>query len=270
MKIGYQGEKGAYSEQAVKMRFGSDDALEAVSYATFAEVFEAVSLGTVEKGVVPIENFIAGSINQTYDLLLDHDLFIVGEIFLPIEHCLIGKKGSEVKKVYSHPQALAQCEEFIRNKGYEPRAASDTAGSVKIVKERGRDDEAAIASESAAEIYGLDVLEKGISTVKNNVTRFIVISKKECDKLEGDVKSSLVFAARHIPAALYKCLGGFATNTVNLEKLESRPIRGEHGNYLFYLDFAGGKDDVDVREALAELDFFTESVKFLGSYPKGK
>ena len=270
LKIGYQGEPGAYSEHAIISKFGEDTELK--NFNTFTAVFRAVESGNIDLGVVPIENFMAGSINKTYDLLLQHNLFITGEVFLKIHHCLIGTKDSTldgIKRVYSHPQALEQCAEFLDKHEFEYFATNDTAGSVRKLKENPDPEEAAIASKRAAEHYGLKVLKEGIETAKNNVTRFIIISKEEAHP-DDDCKSSLVFAVRDIPAALYKCLGGFATNSINLVKLESRPARDNHGKYMFYLDFEGSKDNTGVKNALQELEFFTEHVKFLGSYPAGK
>ncbi|MFC1696809.1 prephenate dehydratase [Nanoarchaeota archaeon] len=281
LKIGFQGERGAFSEQAIIKHFGKkidvgnvseDSEVSAVPHYSFQDVFENLRDGKIDLGVVPIENFMAGSINQTYDLLLEHKVFIIGEIYLRIKFCLIGKEGmkiSEVKRVVSHPQGIAQCDEFIRKHKFEAVTTYDTAGSVKEVKENNNEGEAAIAPEIAADIYGMNVIASGIETVKNNTTRFIIISKEE-KVVDENCKSSLVFAVKDIPAALYKCLGGFANNNVNLTKLESRPVRGEHGKYLFYLDFEGSKNDESVQNALEELKSFTVFIKFLGTYEKGK
>ena len=268
MRVAYQGERGAYSEIACYDFFGSEVA--AVPLLTLDHVFRAVTDGSVEMGIVPIENTYAGTITKTYDLLLSHDLFIVGETYQQIVHCLLANPETSlegIRRVYSHPQALEQCEAFLEKLGAEPLPAHDTAGAARMVRERGQPEEAVIAHEACAEIYGLRVLKKSIQTHAQNTTRFVVISRKHL-KATKDVKTSLVFATKHIPAALYKCLGGFATHAVNLTKIESRPNRNKESGYLFYLDLEGHPDDTPVKEALKELDFFASFVKMLGSYPR--
>jgi prephenate dehydratase len=248
--------------------FGSE--VMALPFPTLDHVFQAVSDGSAETGMVPIENNYAGTVTKTYDLMLDHDLFIVGEIYQRIVHCLLANPGTSlggISRVYSHPQALEQCESFLMELGAEPLATRDTAGAARLVKERGHGEEAAIAHETCAEIYGLELLKTSIQANAENATRFVVISRKHL-KVTKDVKTSLVFATKHIPAALYKCLGGFATNGVNLTKIESRPNKSEQSGYLFYLDLEGHPEDANVKEALEELDFFASFVKMLGSYPK--
>ncbi|MFX0146036.1 MAG: prephenate dehydratase [Candidatus Hodarchaeota archaeon] len=270
MKVAFQGELGAYSEMACYDFFGSE--VTAVPLPTLDEVFRAVSDGNSEMGIVPIENAYAGTVTKTYDLLLDHDLFIVGETYQQIIHCLLANPGTSLDRicrVYSHPQALEQCESFLMDLGAEPMPTSDTAGAARAVKERGNPGEAAIAHKACAEIYGLDLLKESIQSNTNNATRFVVISRKHL-KVNKDVKTSLVFATRHIPAALYKCLGGFATNGVNLTKIESRPQKTVRPGYLFYLDLEGHPEDTHVKEALKELGYFASFVKMLGSYPEEK
>ncbi|MBW2057904.1 MAG: prephenate dehydratase [Deltaproteobacteria bacterium] len=268
MKVAFQGERGAYSEMACYDFFGTE--VTALPFATLSDVFNAVSDRTAEMGIVPIENTYAGTITKTYELLLAYDLFIVGETYQRIVHCLLANPGAnlrQIRRVYSHPQALEQCERFTTDLGFEPVPVRDTAGGARMVRENGRLDEGAIAHEACANIYGLDLLKKSIETNPKNSTRFVVISRRHL-KVTEDVKTSLVFATRHIPAALYKCLGGFATNGVNLTKIESTPNRNEGAGYLFYLDLDGHPEDTNVREALRELDFFASFVKILGSYPK--
>jgi prephenate dehydratase len=194
--------------------------------------------GNIDLGVVPIENFLAGSIVQTYDLLLEYNFNIVGEIFLQIHHNLIANKGAkfeDIKEVYSHPQALAQCKDFISENNLIVKEAYDTAGSVKTLKKKGDLNKSAIASEVSAEIYEMEILRRNIESIKNNTTRFIVISKDEIKHKNPDEKylTSIIFSVSDVPAALYKCLGGFATNGVNLTKIESRPMKGQIGNYFF-------------------------------------
>jgi prephenate dehydratase len=268
MKVAFQGEHGAYSEMACYDFFGSEVA--AVGLPTLNHVFQAVSDGSAEMGIVPIENTYAGTVTTTYDLLLTHNLFIVGETYQRIVHCLLANPGSSLERisqVYSHPQALEQCESFLTELGAEPLPVRDTAGAARLIKERGSPEEAAIAHEQCASIYGLELLRKSIEANSDNATRFLVISSKHL-KVTKDVKTSLVFGTKHIPAALYKCLSGFATNGVNLTKIESRPHKAEPSQFLFYLDLEGHPEDPNVKEALDELHFFAAFVKLLGSYPK--
>lgn len=268
MKVAFQGERGAYSEMACYDFFGTE--VTALPLATLDHVFLAVSDETAEMGIVPIENTYAGTVTKTYELLLANELFIVGETYQRIVHCLLANPGTSldhIRRVFSHPQALEQCERFLMDLGVEPMPVRDTAGGARMVKENGRAEEAAIAHEACANIYGLDLLKKSIQTNPENATRFVVISRRHL-KVSKDVKTSLVFATRHIPAALYKCLGGFATNGVNLTKIESTPNKNEQSGYLFYLDLDGHPEDANVKEALKELHFFASLVKILGSYPK--
>ena len=267
MKAAFQGEQGAYSEMACYDFFGPE--VDTLSLHGLEDVFQAVSDGLAEMGVVPIENTYAGTITKTYDLLMAHDLFIVGETHQDIVHCLLSIPGTRlehIRRVYSHPQALEQCEAFLSNLGLECIPFHDTAGAARMVKERGSPEEGALAHEACAQLYGLQVLKKSVETNSQNMTRFVIISRRHL-KVTKDVKTSLVFATKHIPAALYKCLGGFATNGVNLTKLESRPHKTEKSGYLFYLDLEGHPEDPNVKEALRELHFFAAFVKMLGSYP---
>ncbi len=268
MKVAFQGERGAYSEMACYDFFGSE--VVALPLHTLDNVFQAVSDGSAEMGIVPIENTYAGTVTKTYDLLLAHDLFIVGETHQRIVHCLLANPGTSlerISRVYSHPQAIEQCESFLIELGVEPLPFRDTAGAARFIKERGYAEEAAIAHEACAQIYGLELLKKSIETNAENATRFVVVSRKHLKATE-DVKTSLVFVTKHIPAALYKCLGGFATNGVNLTKIESRPHKTEKSRYLFYLDLEGHPEDPNVKEAIEELRFFASFVKMLGAYPK--
>lgn len=266
MKVAFQGEHGAYSEQAIFEKFGKVDTLPC---KTFREIFEAVQSGSAELGMVPVQNSTAGSINETYDDMLEFDLPIIGEHYFKVEHCLIGVGPlEEVKEVHSHPQALAQCREFLNGK-YEAVASRDTAGAVKELSISRDASKAAIAGELAAELYGLQILKRDIQTLSNNTTRFWVMAKEAKGKESSAYKTSIVFEVRDIPSALYKCLGGFATNHVNLTKLESRPSHSKQWSYLFYLDMEGHIQDESVQNAMEELKFFTQFVKVLGSYPKG-
>jgi prephenate dehydratase len=268
MKVAFQGERGAYSEMACHHFFGSD--VETLSVPTFEDVFRAVTGGAAEVGVVPVENSYAGTVTKIYDLLLDYDLFIVGETYQRITHSLLGNRGArleQILRVYSHPQAIAQCDTFLAGLNAECQPVLNTAGAAKQVKERGSLEEAAVCHEHCAEIYDLDVLKRSIESNPANRTRFVILSKRHL-KITKNVKTSIVFGTKHIPAALYKCLGGFATNGVNLTKIESRPPKDEKHGFLFYLDLDGHPEDVRVGEALKELQFFASFVKRLGSYPK--
>ena len=272
MKIGYQGIKGAYSELAVYQHFGNN--AEAIGFDISEDVFEALEKKEIDYVVLPFENSIAGSVAINYDLLLKHEAFIIAEVFVKISHCLLANKGSkfkDLKKVYSHPHALEQCREFIRECKFERIPEFDTAGAARIVQERGKRDEAAIASEFCAEIYGLEVLEKNIQTHNNNMTKFFVISTS--DKIHENIKrekTSIAFKTKHYPGALINCLQRLSKNNINLTKLESRPVPEHNWEYVFYADFEGGIDDENVKLALSEMEASSLFLKVLGSYPKGK
>lgn len=268
LKVAFQGEVGAYSEIAVYKYFGTS--VQLIPCRSFSEVFQNVELKKVDYGVMPIENSIEGSVNQVYDLLLTHDLKICGEIILKIEHCLIGNPNAElslIKRVYSHPQALAQCSKFLERLMCEVIPTYDTAGSVKIIKEKCSINEAAIASEKAAEIYGMKILARNISDILDNYTRFVILSNKDAPP-SGNDKTSIIFSVRHVPGALYEALGAFAKREINLTKIESRPTRKKPWEYIFYLDFEGHKTEPKCMEALNELRDKALFVKVLGSYPK--
>lgn len=268
LKVAFQGEKGAFSEEAAFSFFGEN--IETIGYKGFSEVFEAVEKGKVDFGVIPIENTLGGTIGQNYDLLLKSGVKIFGEKVLRVQHCLIAKKGtklSSIKKVYSHWQALAQCREFLKKNKMEGIPTYNTAGSVKLLAEgKLEKDAGVIASERAAKVYQMEILKKGIETHKKNFTRFFVISKKEPPRSEKN-KTSIVFSTLHLPGALFKALEPFAKRKINLTKIESRPIIGKPWEYNFYLDFEGHKDDKNVKEALKELKKYTNFLKILGSYP---
>lgn len=266
VKVAFQGERGAFSEDAVIMFFG-DAELFPVRY--LSDVFAAVQESRVDFGIVPVENSQAGSINETYDLLLSYPLNIFGEINLRISHCLMALPGESlntIKIVYSHPQALAQCEEFLKRLGAEIAPAYDTAGSAKRICEEQLHGYAAVASRRAAQLYHLQILAENIETNVNNYTRFLVISKSKAGPAPKS-KTSLVFGTKNVPGALYACLGVFATRGINLTKLESRPSRTKPWEYIFYVDFEGHISDTLSRQALKELEDKTNFVKVLGSYP---
>ena len=269
MRVAFQGEPGAYSEQAVFNYFG---AVETLPCESFDRVFDSIVLEACDAGLIPIENSLAGSIHQNYDLLLRHDLHITGEYLLRVQHCLIALPGvtkADIKKAISHPQALGQCAAYLRGLGVKPESAYDTAGSVKMLKESGARDTAAVASRRAAEIYEMQILEEGIEDNPENYTRFLVISKTGTTP-EGEAKTSIVFTLKNQPGALFKALSVFALRDIDLTKIESRPLQGQPWEYLFYIDFLGAAHNETVRKALDHLGEYALMLRVLGSYPKFK
>jgi len=253
----------------VKVFFGSQS--QSNPFRSFADVFRAVARGEVEAGLVPVENSQAGSINEVYDLLRQYDLFVTGEIGHPVNHCLLclpGQQLSDIKRVISHPQALAQSDAFLRELNVEVVATYDTAGSAKMVREENLAGVAAIAGAGAAELYELDILARSIQTIKDNYTRFIVLGREPAHRRAGEAKTMLVMATAHQPGSLHKCLGVLAANQINLLKLESRPSRQRIWEYVFYLDFEGHRDDPSVSTALADLASYTTFCKVLGSFAR--
>lgn len=268
-RIAFQGEPGAYGEEAVLRHFGEQT--EPVPCVSFARVFEAVISGETDGGFVPIENSQAGSINDVYDLLRSSKLFLTGELCLPVNHCLIalpGQRLSEIHRVESHPQALAQCDAYLRGLGVEIVAAYDTAGSAKAIREREVMGVAAVASARAADLYGLEILARGIQTVKDNFTRFVAINRNQGEVPSANAKTALLLATSHRPGALYSALGVFATRGINLLKLESRPSREKPWEYVFYLDVEGAADQPPLADALAALAESGAFIEVFGSFPR--
>jgi len=268
VKVAFQGERGAFSEDAAAKLFGSS--IDFSPCIRLKEVFELVSKDRVEFGVVPLENSQAGSINETYDLLLAYPINIFSEVILRVSHCLMalpGQRLADITTIYSHPQALAQCEEFLGKVNVETMPVYDTAGSAKMIKEKKLKNCAAIASKRAADIYGLEILAPEIETSANNYTKFVAISKRKAKPARRN-KTSLVFATEHKPGSLYRILGIFATRNINLTKLESRPSRRKPWEYVFYADFEGHIDGEVYQEAMTELQRETTFIKILGSYPQ--
>jgi prephenate dehydratase len=270
--VAFQGEQGAFSEAAAAALFGETPTLPC---RTLREVFAAVADGRAGAGVVPIENSHAGSIHEAYDLLLEHDLAIVGETALRVDHCLLGLPGQrleEVRQVFSHPQALAQCEEFVRSLGAEAVAVYDTAGGARIVRERGLPGTAAIASERAARLYGLEVLARGIETAPDNTTRFYAVRRGDPAATPPGKRNrtALALALREddAPGALFWCLATLAYWQVNLLKIESRPSRQRRWHYVFYLDLDAHVAEPHCRAALDELARKTTYLRILGSFPR--
>lgn len=269
MRVAFQGVKGAYSELALYQHFGR--AVTSVGLDSFDEVFESVVDGRVDFGFVPVENTIAGTVVENYDLLFSSDIFVVAEVFMKIRHTFLAKKGTsfgDIREAYSHPHALRQCKEFLKKHGIQSRPLYDTAGAAEMVARGERNDCAAIASELCAEIYGMDVLCKDIQTNKTNTTRFFAIVKKE-NRPDDMIceKTSIAFKTRHYPGALVDCLKIFQKQNLNLTKLESRPIPENPWEYVFYTNFEGGADSDIVQQALKELENHAVFVKILGSYP---
>jgi chorismate mutase/prephenate dehydratase len=266
--VAFQGELGAYSESAVYQFFGST--VQTKSCRDFRDVFESVKTQEVQAGVVPVENSLEGSINQNYDLFLKYNLKVYGETIVKVEHCLIvnpGTKLEDVKAVYSHPQALAQCRGFLEKSKWETIPAYDTAGSVKIIKEQKLHSAAAIASQRAAELYNMQILARDIADNHENYTRFLVLSDKDAEPTGKD-KTSIIFTTNHAPGALYHALGEFAKREINLTKIESRPTKQTPWEYNFYLDFEGHRTEKQCTEALKALEKYAAFIKILGSYPK--
>lgn len=269
MRVAFQGEPGAYSEQAVFDYFGK---VKTQPCESFDAAFNAVVSNACEAGLIPIENSLAGSIHQNYDLLLQHDLHITGEYPLRVQHCLIaqpGVKKDEIKQVISHPQALGQCAAYLRKMRVKAEPVYDTAGSVKMLKESGARDTAAIASRRAAEIYEMQILEEGIEDNPENYTRFLAISKTAV-RPEGESKTSIVFTLKNQPGALFKALSVFALRDIDLTKIESRPLQGKPWEYLFYIDFIGATHEDTVSKALDHLSEYALTLRVLGSYERYK
>jgi chorismate mutase/prephenate dehydratase len=268
--VAFQGEIGAYSEEAAFQFFGSS--IQTRPCESLDDAFKAVEQGEARYAVIPVENSLEGSISRSYDLMLESNLSACGEIELRVSHCLIASPDARlesIKKVYSHPQALAQCRNFLKQMGFTLIPTYDTAGSVKMIKEQGITDGAAIASARAAEIYGMKVLVAEIEDNPNNFTRFFVLSQHDSPPTGKD-KTSIVFSLRHKPGALYQVLKAFSIRNINLTKLESRPTRQKPWEYNFYLDFDGHRQDKSSREALAEVEQNSLQMKVVGSYPKAK
>ena len=266
VRIAYQGVSGAFSEQAA-LQVAPE--AQAVGYGTFEEAFAATVRGDAHYAVLPVENSLAGSINQTYDLLTDSVLHVVGEQIVRVHHNLLAKPGvglEDVTRVYSHPQALAQCQDYLRRHHFEAVTDFDTAGAAKLLAENGGEGKAAIASKRAAEAYGLEVLAERIEDRPFNYTRFFVLAEDEARKGAGAHKTSLVLATKHRPGDLVACLEEFPKHCINMTKLESRPRRDKPWSYLFYIDIEGHVDEPQVASALTGLMRKAAFVKFLGSY----
>jgi chorismate mutase/prephenate dehydratase len=268
--VAFQGEIGAYGEEAAFQFFGP--LIQVKPRESLDDVFKVVERGEAQFGVVPIENSLEGSISRVYDLFLDSSLKVCGETELRVSHCLIASPEAQlgsIKRVYSHPQALAQCRAFLKHLDCELIPTYNTAASVKMIKEQGITDGAAVASARAAEIYGMKVIAKEIEDNPNNFTRFFILSKQDSPP-SGEDKTSIVFSVKHKPGTLYEFLRELAGRNINLTKIESRPTRQKPWEYNFYLDFEGHREDKLSREILENLERVSLFVKVLGSYPKAR
>ncbi|GJL85579.1 MAG: prephenate dehydratase [Micavibrio sp.] len=267
--IAFQGELGAYSDLACRTVFKG---LNTLPCETFHDAFQAVQQGKADLAMIPVDNTIAGRVADVHHLMPGSDLFIIGEFFLPVRHMLLGVKGAKkegLKYIHSHVHALPQCRKHTQSLGLQAHVHADTAGAAKEVAERDEKEHAAIASSLAAEIYGLDILEEDIQDEGHNTTRFMILSPEPQipEYEEGiDVITSVVFEVRNIPAALYKSLGGFATNNVNMLKLESY-VDPQFQAASFYADVEGHPESKPLQLALEELGFYAKDVKYLGTYP---
>ena len=268
-KIAFQGDYGANSDMACRDMFPS---MEPLPCQTFEDAFTAVDNGEADLAMIPIENTIAGRVADIHHLLPESQLHIVGEYFMPIRFQLMvlpGTKKEDIRTVHSHIHALGQCRKIVRANGWKPVVAGDTAGAAKLVQEIGDRSMAALAPRLAADLYGLDIIAENVEDTENNVTRFVILSRDEvwAEHDDGEkIVTTFVFNVRNIPAALYKALGGFATNGINMTKLESYQLGGKFVATQFYADIEGHPSDAPVRRALEELRFFSEKVRILGVY----
>ena len=265
--VAFQGVKGAYSESAIYQFFGPET--ETLSCKSLEGIFEAVETGRAERGLLPVENALAGSVPRAYELLMERDLRIRAEVIIRIQHTLMaapGVKMRDLKRVRSTLQSLNQCEEFINRSNLEQIPAFDTASSARDLAENPEPALGVIASKLAAQIYKLDILQEAIEDAPFNYTRFFVLGDEDPPRAQRS-KTSLIFSARHLPGSLYNCLGEFAERNINLTKIESRPRRNRPWQYLFYLDFEGHWQDPAAEAALLGLLRRAGFVKMLGSYP---
>ncbi len=268
LPIAFQGEPGAFSEAAALEHFGAGSTT--LPCETFDDVFSMVENGQAAGGLIAIENSLAGSIHHNYDLLLEHRLWITGEHYLRVRHCLIANPGvrmADLRRVISHPQALAQCSGYLRSHHLPAEAFYDTAGSVKHLKETGASDTAGIASRRAAQVYRMQILEEGIEDNQANFTRFLVISREPLEPGEN-AKTTIVFTLKNEPGSLFKALSVFALRDIDLTKIESRPLVGRPWEYLFYIDLLGAMSQPAITHALANLEEYAASLRVLGSYPR--
>jgi prephenate dehydratase len=270
--IAFQGEPGAYSEAALLEHFGSS--VQPLPCESFDAVFAAVESGKAESGLIAIENSVAGSIHHNYDLLLKNKLWIIGEHYLRVRHCLIAAPDTsidQIKTVISHPQALAQCDGFLRARHLKPEVFYDTAGAVKHLAQTASKDTtastAAIASRRAADVYNMQILAEGIEDNPANFTRFLVISNHPITSVE-DAKTTVVFTLKNEPGSLFKALSVFALRDIDLTKIESRPLVGKPWEYLFYIDVSASTENPSLLRAFSHLEEYATTLRIFGSYPR--
>ena len=266
-KVAFQGVAGAYSEEATRQFFGSEAT--SVPCQTLDDLFLLVGNGGADYGMLPVENSVAGSVTGSYELLMTHDLRIHAEVILRVRHMLLALPGSapdDVERVRSHPQALAQCQHYLNRHGLKAEPSFDTAGSARDLAAKPEAGAAVIASALAAEMYGLEILDRGIEDFRFNYTRFFVLAVESPPRAQRS-KTSLLFTTPHQPGVLYECLGEFAQRRINLTKIESRPRLNQPWQYIFYLDFEGHCQDPGCEAAIMGLLRRSTFVKLLGSYP---
>jgi len=270
--VAFQGEPGAYSEAAALEFFPSK--IETVPFHSFGDVFNAVENKKCTHGLLPIENSLAGSIHRNYDLMLRHNLHIIGEYHYRVKHCLLGLPGAaldDIKQVHSHPQALAQCEASLSKLQIERVPEADTAGSARMLSEKRDIHAGALASKHAAEVYGLEVLAEDLEDNPENYTRFLALATHTIPMDETnreEYKTSIVFSLQNKPGSLFKALSVFALRDIDLTKIESRPIQGKPWEYLFYIDFIGHISDFVPQRAMEHLQELASFLRVLGSYPR--
>ncbi len=269
-RISFQGEYGANSDMACRDMFPEMDPMPC---RTFEDAFNAVKSGEAQLAMIPIENTIAGRVADIHHLLPESGLHIVGEYFMPIHFQLMVKPGAkieDIRTVHSHIHALGQCRNVVRQHGWQPVVAGDTAGAARLVAEKGDPSMAALAPMLAKDMYGLEILMENVEDTDNNVTRFVILSAESVmaprERAEDLIVTTFIFNVRNLPAALYKAMGGFATNGVNMTKLESYQLEGRFTATQFYADIEGHPDDLNVSRALEELRFFSTKVRVLGAY----
>ncbi|HBT50470.1 MAG: Prephenate dehydratase [Caldanaerobacter subterraneus] len=274
MKVGYLGPKGTFSEEAVFKYIEGMKECEAIEFATIQDVVKSVAEGTCDEGILPVENSIEGSVNVSLDLLINdaEGILVRGEVIISISQCLICDDFIDFKDVHcilSHPQALAQCREYILN-NFPTAEVKTTESTVKALLEvNAKKGIVAIGPERAAWLYNLKILEKDVQDIKENYTRFLVIAKRDSD-YTGEDKTSIVFSVPNVPGSLYRALGVFAEKNINMTKIESRPSRKKFGEYVFWVDIEGHREEERIKGALEELKVKADFLKVIGSYPKFK
>ena len=269
-RVAFQGERGANSDMACREML---PAMDPVPCDTFEDAFASVNNGDCDLAMIPIDNTIAGRVADIHTLLPDSGLSLIGEHFLPIRFQLMVRPGARldgIERVHSHIHALGQCRRIIREHGWTGQVAGDTAGAARWVAERGTDADAALAPRLAAELYRLDIARENVEDAEHNTTRFVVLSREAEEPGGGEVMTTFVFRVRNIPAALYKALGGFATNGVNMTKLESYQLGGSFTATRFYADIVGRPGDPAVDRAFEELGFFSDDFRILGTYASAR